>query len=201
MKTELTNLIKENYKNLSEAEIEFLANQMYACLPKKARKLCEIKVGSKFKYAGYEFTKLADEEKSCYCFLNEEVFESAFGDTNDWTKSPIREKLNEFDSKGNSKAIKDINKQDLVAVSLNYTAYKIPNGRTTDRVTLLSYEEMYAYDLWGETGETWLRSGNISNAYGAYCVNSSGYNYTISVSGVRAVRPAIHFRKDLEVEV
>lgn len=201
MKREIIELIKENYKALTESEVSTLANQMYELLPRRTRRLCDIKAGSKFKYAGYEFTKLADEEKSCYCFLNEEVFKSAFGDTNDWTKSPIREKLNEFDSKGNSKAIKCINKQDLVAVSLNYTAYKIPNGRTTDRVTLLSYEEMHAYGLWGETGETWLRSGLTGDASRAYCVSSSGNLSFCGVSDVRAVRPALHFKKDLEIEV
>lgn len=201
MKTELKELIKENYKNLCEAEIELLVNQMYAVLPTRARKLCDIAVGDKFTYAGYEFTKLADEENSCYCLLNDTVFESKFGETNDWAKSPIRKRLNEFDDKGNSKAIKGIKKNDLVEVSLNYYAYKVPNGRTNDYITLLSWEERYTYDFETVNKDTWLRSGHARNAYNAFFLTSSGSIDNHYVSSSFAVRPALHFRKDLEVEI
>ncbi len=201
MKTELTSLIKNNYKNLSEEEIELLANQMCAVLPKKLHKLCEIKVGDKFKYSGYEFTKLVDEENSCYCIMDNTVFESKFGENNDWAKSPIRNELNEFDDKGNSKAIKGIAKRDLVEVSLNYTAYEIPNGRTKDMITCLSYEEYLAYGFSNIDKDFWLRSGGYYNYSYALVVNSSGAYDGYYVTGALGVRATLHFRKDLEVEV
>lgn len=201
MKAELKELIKNHYKNLAEVEIEELANQLCGLLPRKVLRLSEIAVGGKFRYAGHEFTKLADEENSCYCLMNDIVFESKFGETNDWAKSPIRKRLNEFDGQGKSKAVKGIANDDLEEVSLNYTAYKIPNGRSTDYITCLSYEEYLAYGFSTLNKCSWLRSGYYPYAYSAYVLYSSGdydYNYT-SLS--RGVRPALHFRKDLEIEV
>ena len=98
MKNELIELIKKNYKDLGAEQVDELADKIYGLLPTKKRKLCDIKVGETFKYAGYEFTKLADEENSCYCLMSDTVFESEFGETNDWAKSPIRKQLNEFDN-------------------------------------------------------------------------------------------------------
>lgn len=201
MKSKVLEFIENNYKNLSEAEIELLANQMCAVLPKKARKLCEIKAGSKFKYKGYEFTKLADEENSCYCLLNESVFVSKFGETNDWAKSPIRKRLNAFDEEGNCKAIKGIKKSDLVAVSLNYTAYKIPNGRTEERITLPSWEEYMAYEYMPINEFPWLRSGNYSDPHTAYVLDSDGSVTWHWVGNSYAVRPALHLKSDIKVEI
>lgn len=201
MKTELTKLIKKSYKNLTAEQVDELADKIYGLLPTKKRKLCDIKVGETFKYAGYEFTKLVDEENSCYCIMANTVFESKFGENNDWAKSPIRNELNEFDDKGNSKAIKGIAKRDLVEVSLNYTAYEIPNGRTKDMITCLSYEEYLAYGFSNIDKDFWLRSGGYYNYSYALVVNSSGACSGGDVTGADGVRATLHFRKDLEVEV
>lgn len=201
MKTKINQFLKENYKNLSEKEINSLADKMLSLLPVKTHKLCEIGDGTVFKYKGYEFTKLDDEEESCYCLLNDTIFESQFGETNDWAKSIIRERLNEFDGKGNSKVLPDISKDDLARVSLNYYAYKIPNGRTEDMITCLSWEEVYAYKFPNFEKDSWLRSGNYGYAYGAYLLNTSGGDYNSYTDIYYAVRPALHFRKDLEVEI
>ena len=201
MKNELIELIKKNYKDLGAEQVDELANKIYSLLPTKKHKLCDIKVGETFKYAGYEFTKLANEKQSCYCLLNDTIFESEFGKTNDWAKSLIREKLNEFDESGNSKAIKEIVKDDLVEVSLNYYAYKIPNGRSTDYITCLSYEEYWTYDFPTLDKYNWLRSGYLDYASYAYYLTASGGNTWTTVSSVAAVRPALHFKKDLEIEV
>lgn len=163
--------------------------------------LKELKAGTKFNFAGHEFTKLADEEQSCYCLLNDTVFESKFGETNDWAKSLIREKLNEFDGQGKSKAVKGIAKDDLVAVSLNYTAYKIPNGRTADFITCLSYEEYLAYDFPTVGKYTWLRSGSADYADLAYGLAPSGGNDGGNVNSWLSVRPALHLKKELKVEL
>ena len=200
MKNELIELIKKNYKDLGAEQVDELADKIYGLLPTKKRKLCDIKVGETFKYAGYEFTKLADEENSCYCLMSDTVFESEFGETNDWAKSPIRKQLNEFDNDGNSKSIKGIKKSDLEEVSLNYYAYKIPNGRIEDRVTLLSWEEVYTYNFSCIDSAAWLRSGGSNVASPAYYLNSSGGSYNSTVGNSYAVRPALHFRKDIEVE-
>lgn len=200
MKNELIELIKKNYKDLGAEQVDELADKIYGLLPTKKRKLCDIKVGETFKYAGYEFTKLADEENSCYCLMSDTVFESEFGETNDWAKSPIRKQLNEFDNDGNSKSIKGIKKSDLEEVSLNYYAYKIPNGRIEDRVTLLSWEEVYTYNFSCIDSAAWLRSGYGNHANGAYSLSSSGGYSGSTVNSSRAVRPALHFRKDIEVE-
>ncbi len=201
MKTELTKFIKKNYKTLSEAETEKLVNQLCGLLPRQTIKLSELETGSNFKYKGWEFIKLADEKESCYCLMNDTLFESEFGKINDWAKSPIRERLNEFDENGNSKAIKGISKEDLVEVSLNYYAYKVPNGKIDDRITLLSWEEVYTYNFSCIDRSFWLRSGNYSNAAYAYLLDSSGGNYGSTVSNSYAVRPALHFRRDIEVEI
>ncbi len=169
-------------------------------IDQKTKALKNLEVGDIFKYAGYEFTKLADEENSCYCLLNDTVFESKFGDTNDWAKSPIRKRLNEFNKDGSSKAIKGINKRDLVEVSLNYYAYGIPNGRTTDYITLLSWEERYDYDFEMVKKNSWLRSGGPSGASIAMHLTSSGSSNYRNVSCSLAVRPALHFKKDLNIE-
>lgn len=204
MKAELIKFIKSNYKNLTEAETNELAKAICELLPKSSVKLSEIKAGAGFKYKGYEFTKLVDEEESCYCLLNDSVFEIEFGETNDWAKSPIRKCLNAFDEQGNSMTIRGINEADLVGVSLNYSSYKNPNGRTKDKITLLSWEEWYAYlyafgfDIAGFA--SWLRSGNAIFADYASSVTSGGSRNNYLVSDRRAVRPALHFRKDLEVE-
>lgn len=168
-------------------------------------KLNELKCGSKFTYRSHEFTKLADEKNSCYCLLNGTVFESEFGKTNDWAKSRIRKRLNKFDDAGNSFVLPEINKDDLVAVNLNYYAYGVPNGRTTDRINLLSWEEWYSYyyannfDIAGYS--SWLRSGYNDYASHAYYLTASGSNNYTTVSSVAAVRPALHFKKDLEVKM
>ena len=201
MKNELIELIKKNYKDLDAEQVDELANKIYGLLPTKKRKLCDIKVGDTFKYAGYDFTKLADEENSCYCLMSDTVFESEFGETNDWAKSPIRKQLNEFDGQGKSKAVKGIAKDDLVAVSLNYTAYKIPNGRSTDAITCLSYEEYLAYDFLNVDKHSWLRSGSDYDASNAYVLGSSGGYGDSYAYRYFAVRPALHFKKDLEIEV
>jgi len=201
VKNELIELIKKNYKDLDAEQVDELAAKIYGLLPTRKRKLCDIKVGDTFKYAGYEFTKLADEENSCYCLMSDTVFESEFGETNDWAKSPIREKLNEFDESGNSKSIKGIKKRDLEEVSLNYYAYKIPNGRTTDRITCLSYEEHWAYDFPTLDKYAWLRSGNSNYARSAYLLYSNGGSNNYNTSYRYAVRPALHFKKDLDIEV
>ncbi len=164
-------------------------------------KLKELKVGTKFKYAGYEFTKLADEKKSCYCLLNDKVFDGVFGKTNDWAKSPIRKRLNEFDDAGNSLVLPKIIKEDLVPVSLNYTAYKIPNGRTTDRITLLSWEEYIAYDFSGIGYDYWLRSGNTCGPNGSHVLTSSGANSLAITAASLAVRPALHLVEEIEVDI
>ncbi len=164
--------------------------------------LKELKAGTKFNFAGHEFTKLVDEEQSCYCLLNDTVFESKFGETNDWSKSLIRKQLNEFNKDGNSKAIKGIKKSDLEEVSLNYTAYKIPNGRSTDYITCLSYEEYWAYDFPTLDKYSWLRSGNISSTDFAHGLSPSGAEFWGgNVNSWLSVRPALHFKKDLEIEV
>ncbi|MDE6504849.1 MAG: hypothetical protein K2L42_03165 [Clostridia bacterium] len=202
MKAELKELIKNHYKNLADIEIEELANQLCDLLPRKVLRLSEIAVGGKFRYAGHEFTKLTDEEQSCYCLLNETVFESEFGETNDWAKSPIRKRLNEFDGQGKSKAVKGIAKDDLVAVSLNYRSYNNPNGRTTDRITILSYDEWLCWNIPSIGVPTWLRSGVYTYAYGAYYLYADGFgDYNNAVTREYAVRPALHFKKDLEVEI
>ncbi len=202
MKNELIELIKKNYKDLGAEQVDELADKIYGLLPTKKRKLCDIKVGDTFKYAGYEFTKLADEENSCYCLMSDTVFESEFGETNDWAKSPIRKQLNEFDKDGNSKSIKGIKKSDLEEVSLNYYAYKIPNGRTADFITCLSYEEYLVYDFPTVGKYTWLRSGFAYYAVSVYLLGSSvGGNVSSNTDYRYAVRPALHFKKDLEIEV
>lgn len=201
MKNELIKLIKNNYKDLGAEQVDELADKIYGLLPTKKRKLCDIKVGETFKYAGYEFTKLADEENSCYCLMNDTVFESEFGETNDWAKSSIRKQLNEFDKDGNSKSIKGIKKSDLEEVSLNYTAYKIPNGRSTDYITCLSYEEYLAYGFPTIDKNAWLRSGYYNYASTADALAASGGSHGSTVSSVAAVRPALHFKADIEVEV
>lgn len=201
MKTELTELIKNNYKNLTDNEIEEIVAKMQAALPDKKMKLSEIEAGKKFTYKGYEFTKLANEDNSCYCLLNESVFESAFGETNDWAKSPIRVRLNDFDENGNSKALPNVNERDLVAVSLNYYAYKVPNGRMKEKITLPSWEEYAAYDFEPLDKSAWLRSGIDFYANYAYSLNSTGGFSNYFTYNTRAVRPALHFKKDIEVEV
>lgn len=199
MKTELTELIKKYHTNLSEHRVNGLVEEVLALMPTPL-KLSEFQSGSTFKYKGYEFTKLADEEDSCYCLLNGTVFKSPFGETNDWAKSPIRKCLNAFDENGNSMTIKGINESDLLSVSLNYSAYKIPNGRTEDRITVLSYEEYWAYNFPSVDKWTWLRSGRNNAANLAYALNTSGGTGSYYVNYPYAVRPALHFRKDLEVE-
>ena len=164
-------------------------------------KLKELKVGTKFKYAGYEFTKLADEKKSCYCLLNDKVFDDAFGETNNWAKSPIRKRLNEFDDAGNSLVLPKITKDDLVPVSLNYTAYKIPNGRTIDRITLLSWEEYIAYDFSGIGYDHWLRSGYNNIPVFSQFLSSSGGISGADTAASLAVRPALHLVEDIEVDI
>lgn len=201
MKNELIELIKKNYKDLDAEQVDELAAKIYGLLPTKKRKLCDIKVGDTFKYAGYEFTKLADEENSCYCLMSNMVFESEFGETNDWAKSPIRKQLNEFDKDGNSKSIKGIKKSDLEEVSLNYTAYKIPNGISKDMITCLSYEEYLAYAFSTVDKYTWLRSGYENLANFASLLYSSGALSNALANTRYAVRPALHFKKDLEIEV
>lgn len=201
MKNELKELIKVNYAKLSESETDGLVEKILTMLPKTAIRLTEVKVGETFKFAGYEFTKLADEEESCYCIMNGMVVESQFGETNDWVESLIRKRLNEFDENGNSKAIKGISKEDLVEVSLNYYAYKVPNGRTDDRITLLSWEEVYMYDFPCIGRGAWLRSGSSNSASGAYDLTSSGGRNYGNVDFSYAVRPALHFRRDIEVEI
>lgn len=167
-------------------------------------KLKEIKCGSKFKYKGYEFTKLANEKQSCYCLLNDTVFKSEFGKTNDWAKSTIRKRLNKFDDVGNSFVLPNINKDDLVAVSLNYYAFEIPNGRIGDYITLLSWEEWYAFyyakdfNILGYS--SWLRSGDYYYACNAYGLNTSGSFSRTGVTDSYAVRPALHLKNDIEVE-
>lgn len=163
--------------------------------------LKELKAGTKFNFAGHEFTKLVDEEQSCYCLLNDTVFESKFGETNDWSKSLIRKQLNEFNKDGNSKAIKGIKKSDLEEVSLNYTAYKIPNGRSTDYITCLSYEEYWAYDFPTLDKYSWLRSGHADYAYDAYGLTPSGGSSNYWVHHWLSVRPALHLKKELKVEL
>lgn len=201
MKNELIELIKKNYKDLDAEQVDELAAKIYGLLPTKKHKLCDIKVGDTFKYAGYEFTKLVDEENSCYCLMNNTVFESEFGETNDWAKSSIRKRLNEFDKDGNSKSIKGIKKSDLEEVSLNYYAYKIPNGRSSERITCLSYEEHWAYDFPTLDKCAWVRSGNGSLANLAFIFSSVGRFGGDSTDRRLAVRPAFHFKKDLEIEV
>ena len=165
-------------------------------------KLKEVKCGSKFKYKGYEFTKLVNEKQSCYCLLNDTVFKSEFGETNDWAKSTIRKRLNKFDDVGNSFVLPNINKDDLVAVSLNYYAFELANGRTKDYITLLSWEEWYAFyyvkDFNISGYSSWLRSGGNNSAYN---LNTSGGSSTYDVTGSYAVRPALHLKKELEVEL
>lgn len=200
MKTEIEKLLKENYKNLPQEKIAELTVKMCELLPSPTVKLSEVKTGNKFKFKGYEFTKLADEEESCYCLLNDSVFKSEFGETNDWAKSPIRMKLNEFDMDGNSYCLPNINRRDLVSVSLNYYAYKIPNGRTTDRITLPSWAEYIAYDFSPIKKSAWLRSGYGSNAYGADVLSSSGGGGSGTCDYTYAVRPALHLKSDIEVE-
>lgn len=199
MKTKIEKFLKENYKNLSQEKIDDLTDKMCELLPSLTVKLLEIKVGETFRYNGYDFTKLANEEESCYCLLNDSVFESKFGETNDWAKSPIRKKLNEFDEQGDSEALPNINESDLVSVSLNYYAYKIPNGRTEDKITVPSWEEYIAYDFNPIDTDAWLRSGGNSSANLAYGLNSTGGDYGTLTGTTRAVRPALHLRKDLEV--
>lgn len=199
MKTEIEKLLKENYKNLPQEKIAELADKMCEVLPSPTVKLSEVKVGNKFKFKGYEFTKLADEDKSCYCLLNDIVFENEFGKTNDWAKSPIRMKLNEFDMDGNSYCLPNINRRDLVSVSLNYYAYKIPNGRTTDRITLPSWEEYITYGFSPINKSAWLRSGNDNYARSAVSLDSSGGSYG-ACTFTLAVRPALHLKSGIEVE-
>lgn len=201
MKAEIIKLIKNHYKNLAKIEIEELANQLCDLLPRKAVKLSEIKVGVSFKYKGYEFTKLADEKKSCYCLLNETVFESEFGATNDWVKSPIRKRLNSFDDVGNSFVLPKINKDDLVAVSLNYRSYNNPNGRAADYITILSYDEWLCWDIPDVDKRTWLRSGYGDYASNAYSLLADGSsNRNSYVTNEYAVRPALHLKADIEVD-
>lgn len=210
MKTELYKIIKQNYKDLSKEQISEITNKIIELLPsKKVIRLSEIETGMTFKYKGYEFQKLANEENSCYCLINATVFESKFGETNDWAKSEIRKRLNEFDKQGESLAIQGINKNDLIDASLNYYSYKNPNGRVKDKITILSWEEWcayyYAYDFNISGYRTWLRSGYDNDANYAYVLYSSGaydykYDYDFTNNGY-GVRPALHFRKDLEVEV
>lgn len=197
----ISELIKSNYQNLTESQIKDITDGILKLLPRKSLKLSEITVGSKFKFKGYEFTKLADEEKSCYCLLNDSVFTCKFGETNDWAKSPIRNRLNEFGKEGNSKVLPNINENDLVNVSLNYYAYKIPNGRTRDKITVLSWEEAYTYDFKNIEETAWLRSGNDSYADYAYLLGSSGSLLNNRCTSSYAVRPALHFKTDVEVEV
>lgn len=196
----ISELIKSNYQNLTESQIKDITDGILKLLPRKSLKLSEITVGSKFKFKGYEFTKLADEEESCYCLLNDSVFTCKFGETNNWAKSSLRKRLNEFDEQGNSKVLPKINKKDLVNVSLNYYAYKIPNGRTRDKITVLSWEEAYAYAFENIEETAWLRSGNRHDANYAFLLNSSGsYNYDYCTSSY-AVRPALHLKSDIEVD-
>lgn len=168
-------------------------------------KLKDLEAGTKFKFKGYEFIKLADEEESCYCLLNDTVFDSEFGETNDWAKSVIRERLNELDPELNTlMCMPEIHKDDLVEVSLNYYSYKTPNGRTSDRVTLLSWEEWKTYyyvcDFDIPVISSWLRSGGLNSAYFANSVTSDGSDFHYYVLDFRAVRPALHLKKDIEVE-
>ncbi len=170
--------------------------------------LKDIECGETFTYNGYEFIKLADEKDSCYCLLNDTAYfkeyctdEVRFGKTNDWAKSIARRWLNEFDENGDSKVLPNINKNDLVAVNLDYTAYQIPDGNTKDYLTALSSKEYGKYEIEriAGSGQMLLRDG---------CKDSADYIRIIDVDatvGVHPatfsynVQPALHFKKDLEV--
>ena len=132
--------------------------------------------------------------------MNDTVFESEFGETNDWAKSPIRKRLNKFDKNGNSKVLPDINKSDLVSVSLNYTAYKLPNGRAKDFLTILSYEEYLVYSFPNVSKYTWLRSGFHDGPRDADALDAGGASSYGYAWNWLTVRPALHFKKDLEIE-
>lgn len=171
------------------------------------KKLTYLDEGTEFTYKGYKFTKLADEDESCYCLLNGIVAKTRFGDTNDWAKSAIRKFLNSFDDElHTSKVLPNIHIDDLAEVELNYSAYGIPNGRAKDRITLLSCEEWYWYyfildlDL-KPAFNTGLRSGYRTVAFFAYYLNTDGQYYYHYVTSSYAVRPALHLKSSLTVEV
>lgn len=85
--------IKVNFENLTENERKTLLKLVEKSNQEKIQ-LCDIEVGKTFKIGNTEFIKFADEYGATTAVAKDIIFNSRFGDTNNFAESDIMDKLN-----------------------------------------------------------------------------------------------------------
>lgn len=128
---ELLNIIMNNKENL-EALFK-LANQ-------KKINVKDLKIGDTVEFAGLHWSKFAEDENGNAYMLADECYDiMKFGSSNDWRKSPIRQKLND---ELREKIVEDLGEEVLVLIETDLFSHDglRDYGVCEDKVSILTYD-------------------------------------------------------------
>lgn len=197
--------IKVNLNNLTEKEKEQLLN-----LVKKANasiKLSDIDIGGTFKIGDVTFIKFADINGCTLAVTKDLIFESSFGDDNNFANSRVLERLNkEFLPK-----ITDIvGVENLCDIHTDLTTLDglKPYPELTSKISLPTMtfyrENVQIFDKYKVNNWWWLCTPESAQPHDdplyTLCVSPSGYVYDYgSVNGYYGVRPLLCFVSSISV--
>ncbi len=169
-------------------------------------KLLEINAGKTFPLAGMEFIKIKDTDKGCYVLSKEIVFNSSYGDNNNFAESKILKRLNKEILPKIEKAIGAENvlefKTDLTSLD-GLKTY----GDMTSKISLPTFdfyrENVKVFDEHKLDDWFWLATPDSTpehiNDWWALCVSPHGsinnYDHDYGIG----VRPVLLFASDIFV--
>jgi len=169
-------------------------------------KLLEINAGKTFPIAGMEFIKIKDTDKGCYVLSKEIVFNSSYGDNNNFAESKILKRLNEEILPKIEKAIGAENvlefKTDLTSLD-GLKTY----GDMTSKISLPTFdiyrENVKIFDEHKLDDWFWLATPDTTpehyNASWALCVSPHGLIGSNNHNNDYGVRPFLLFASDIFV--
>ncbi len=169
-------------------------------------KLSEINAGKTFPIAGMEFIKVKDTDKGCYVLSKEIVFNSSYGDNNNFAESKILKRLNKEILPNIEKAIGAENvlefKTDLTSLD-GLKTY----GDMTSKISLPTFdfyrENVKVFDEHKLYEWFWLATPDSTpehiNDWWALCVSPRGSINYINHDINYGVRPVLLFASDIFV--
>ncbi len=169
-------------------------------------KLLEINAGKTFPIAGMEFIKVKDTDKGCYVLSKEIVFESSYGDNNNFAESKILKRLNKEILPNIEKTIGAENvlefKTDLTSLD-GLKTY----GDMTSKISLPTFdiyrENVKVFDEHKLDDWFWLATPDSTpehiNDLWALCVSPRGGISRNDLNCNDGVRPVLLFASDIFV--
>lgn len=163
-------------------------------------KLSEVKIGNTFTIGGIEFIKFSEQNGAAVAVAKESLFDSKFGDNNDFSKSKI---LKDLQKKVLPELEKDIGAENILEFETDLLSLDGSDvyGKMKSRISLPTFDFYRAnakiFDRYKLDDLWWLSTPDSTeehiNDYWIVCVSPRGFIGNDVYGRSYGVRPILHF--------